>query len=297
MPEAGGQKDTEGIDWDNDWGEGPLPEGEEPPGDTPDLEFRPVHAAIPSIGEPFADADDRPDYAGAWLSEVEEEALGDLAGLRVLNVMAGTGEDALALARLGAIVTVVNLSEGAAREAALAEGLTMEFTEVHEQVLPLDLRQGGFDVAYVGPDSLCWIENLDEWAWGVSDALAPGARLVIHDEHPMTYGYGSLEGKLVVNTSYFGDGADVEEGANQPEILTDDGDDAGEEYEPSNFGWTLGDLVTAFGDHGVATVRLEEMASSERFFTALDAIPEVYEDELEKVPGAFLLVGVKLAQG
>jgi hypothetical protein len=43
-------------------------------------------------------------------------------------------------------------------------------------------------------------------------------------------------------------------------------------------------------------VRLEETSSSERFFTALDALPDVSEADIERVPAAFLLVGVKLEQ-
>ena len=58
----------------------------------------------------------------------------------------------------------------------------------------------------------------------------------------------------------------------------------------------MGDLVTAFGDHGVATVRLDEMESGERFFTALDALPEANEEDIRRVPAAFLLVAVRLEQ-
>jgi hypothetical protein len=239
---------------------------------------------------------DEPDYAGAWLSEPEIEALGNIEGMRVLNAMAGTGEDAVALARLGGSVAAVNLSEGGVREFALASGLAIDFPDAPHQVLPMELRQGGFQLVYVGPDSLAWIEDLDAWAWGLADALAPGGRLVIHDEHPMTYVFASDEGQLVVETSYFGEPlADPDSDDGEPLSLeSEESDDS----EPrTNFSWTLGEVITAFGDHGVATVGLEEMSSSERFFTALDALPEVDEEELDRVPGAFLLVGVKLAHG
>ncbi len=48
------------IDWGSDWDDG-GPKGlppPEPPEDTPPLEFRPVHAAIPSLSEPFANEDE-----------------------------------------------------------------------------------------------------------------------------------------------------------------------------------------------------------------------------------------------
>ncbi len=210
--------------------------------------------------------------------------------------MAGTGEDAVALARLGASVTVTNLEEGAARDFALAEGLAVEFTGVHEQSLPMALREGQFDLVYVGPDSLPWIENLDEWAWGLADALAPGGTLVIHDEHPMTYVFAGDQGRLVVNTSYFGEPLDGRGPGEEPLAVGDLDPSVSDDTPFKNFGWTLGDLVTAFGDHGVATVRLDEMESSERFFTALDALPGVSEEDMRRVPAAFLLVGVKLGE-
>jgi hypothetical protein len=300
MPEVpGGGGGSGRIGWgDETTSDGPPPP--EPPSDTPPLEFRPIHAALPSLSEPIPDANDGlgPDYAGAWLSHEETEALGDISGLRVLNAMAGTGEDAVALARLGASVVVANLGEGAARDYALAEELEIEFSDVYEQALPMSLRTGEFDVVYVGPDSLPWIENLDEWASGLADALASGGTLVIYDEHPMTYVFASEQGRLVVNTSYFGEPLMDPEGDEDDGPLALERDETWTEENPyrTNFGWTLGDLVTAFGDHGVATVRLEEMSSSERFFTALDALPDVSEADIERVPAAFLLVGVRLEQ-
>ena len=301
MPEVpGGGGDSPGpIDWGDD-STSDAPPPPEPPADTPPLEFRPIHAALPSLSEPIPDASDGlgPDYAGAWLSDEEKEALGDISGLRVLNAMAGTGEDAVALARLGASVVVANLGEGAAPDYAVAEELEIEFSDVYEQALPMSLRTGEFDVVYVGPDSLPWIENLDEWASGLADALAPGGTLVVYDEHPMTYVFASEQGRLVVNTSYFGEPLMDPEGDEDDGPLSLERDETWTEENPdrTNFGWTLGDLVTAFGDHGVATVRLEELASSERFFTALDALPDVSDEDIERVPAAFLLVGVKLEQ-
>jgi hypothetical protein len=195
---------------------------------------------------------------------------------------------------MGARVVVANLGEGAARDYALAEGLEVEFTDVYEQALPMELRQGEFDAVYVGPDSLPWIENLDEWASGLADALAPGGTLVVYDEHPMTYVFASEQGRLVVASSYFGHFVDEPGPGETEEGLRAQREEFGE--PATSFGWTLGDLVTAFGDHGVATVRLEEMSSSERFFTALDALPDASEDDIRRVPAAFLLVGVKLEQ-
>ncbi|MEX1103875.1 MAG: hypothetical protein WED87_06480 [Dehalococcoidia bacterium] len=299
MPEIPGGGGGPGrIDWGEDSGEEPktAPPPDLPPVDTPPLEFRPIHAALPSLSEPIpeADAGTGPDYVGAWLSEEETEALGDITGLRVLNAMAGTGEDAVALARMGANVAVANLEEGAVREFALAEGLEIEFTEVHDQALPIELRERAFDIVYVGPDSLPWIENLDEWSAGLAEALAPGGTLVVYDEHPLTYVFASESGRLVVNSSYFGQSVDEPGPGEDEKTLREEREAAG--LPATSFGWTLGDLVTAFGDHGVATVRLEELASSERFFTALDALPDIAEDDIHRVPAAFLLVGVKLEQ-
>ena len=75
----------------------------------------------------------------------------------------------------------------------------------------------------------------------------------------------------------------------------DDEEDGEEDGEESVFSWTLGDLISALGGHGLATLALREYQTSDRFETPLDRFYDDLDDEsIGKLPSAFLLLAVKL---
>ena len=153
-----------------------------------------------------ANWDDRTDlhlrsrfYDGeGWLGDCpgprarELEALGDVAGLRLLHLQCHFGLDTLAWARAGARVTGLDFSEpaiDAARDLAARAGLDRqsEFVcaDVHDAVAAL----GGatFDVVYVSLGALCWIPSVDRWAEQIGQLVTPGGCFYLHDAHPVAW--------------------------------------------------------------------------------------------------------------
>lgn len=209
-------------------------------------------------------------HGGNSLSSGELLAIGDCAGERVLVTPASGGEEALSLANLGATVSVFDSAEGAktARPLVSAAGAAVRFLEGAPGSLAIP--GGPFDTIYTTFGLLDSLEYFDDWATGVANALRPGGRLVIHDAHPLGHVPGVYKGVFAVAHSYFGD------------------DEHGR-----GASWTMGDLVSALGVAGLATVHLEETPGSERYPTHLDRFHNVRWDVRWRLPGAFVLVAFK----
>lgn len=264
--------------------------------------------------DPEADEIDPGFYTsgGIIFSDPELELLGDIQDLTVLNLQPGTGEEALSLANLGATVTVVDDEHSLADAVSLAAeaAISLNFFDADVNALPSKFRRGEFDLVYSGFGGIDWLTDIDGWAQGIAEALKPGGRLLIYDEHPFSYTVEAEDGQLVVTTSYFGGtdsidamaypgeeyDVDEDEDEDEDEEPGDDSDDDDEEDdEESTFSWTLGDLISALGGHGLATLALREYQTSDRFETPLDRFYDDLDDEsIGKLPSAFLLLAVKL---
>ncbi|HZX94182.1 MAG TPA: class I SAM-dependent methyltransferase [Myxococcales bacterium] len=107
--------------------------------------------------------------------------LGDLRGKRILDVGCGEGEDAILLAKLGAIVTGFDVSPGAisvAKRRAEIDGVSDRVSFICAPLAEAQLPQGSFDVI--------WFDNilhhvLDELDFVMRKILAsakPGADLI-----------------------------------------------------------------------------------------------------------------------
>jgi SAM-dependent methyltransferase len=225
---------------------------------------------------------------GISLSEPELLALGELRGRKVLAIGAGNGEDVASLINLGARLTVIDDAESLepAQALAAAAGLSAEFIADDPCAISVALRTGDYDVVYSGFGALDWMDDLGDWAGGITDCLRTGGLLVLYDEHPFSYLFDLDHGHLRVANSYFGSVLDEDE----------DEDDEGEDDEDEAVGpaWTMGDVVNALGANGLATVSLSEFPDSDRFETALDRLDHVNLDELACIPAALLLVAIKL---
>ena len=234
---------------------------------------------------------------GIVFSEAEVEVLGDVKGQRILHLLCGNGEETLSLVNMGASVIAVDEEVEEAKAIATEAGLSAEFRPGSAFDLAADLRNGSFDTVYSGFGILVDLADLDEWAAGVAAALKAGGRLVLYDEHPLAYivGPGDSGGEvLAITSSYFGVLGDDEviEGEEEADDALEEDEDV-TEGESQSMGWTIGDIVTALGENGLATVQMRELYSSPRFTTPLDDI-EVDAQIIARVPGILLLEAVLL---
>lgn len=145
------------------------------------------------------------------LNEIELELLGDLKGKSVLHLQCHFGQDTLSLARLGAKVTGVDLSDNAiknAKKLAAELNLEAEFICCNLYDLPRHLDRA-FDVVFTSYGTIMWLPELMPWAEIISRFLKPGGRFVFAEFHPFIWMYDNdLE---QIEYSYFKAGPIVEE--------------------------------------------------------------------------------------
>jgi hypothetical protein len=209
-------------------------------------------------------------HGGNCFSEPELLALAEVEGERVLVSPAAGGEEALSLANLGATVSVFDSKEGFARAKALIDQCRLSVAFIEGAPGSPDIPGGPYDTVYSSFGLLSALEYFDDWAQGIAGALKPGGRLVIHDVHPAAYVPAIHKGLFAVAHSYF----DEEQGA-------------------TGSPFTMGDLISALGLAGLATIHLEETPDSERYQTPLDRHHNVRWHIRYRLPGAFVLVAFK----
>lgn len=123
------------------------------------------------------------------LQSIELELLGDVQDKSILHLQCHFGQDTLSLARMGAHVTGVDLSDRAIAEAEkLAEELALpaRFICCNLYDLPDHLDEQ-FDVVFTSYGTIGWLPDLDRWAAVVQRFLKPGGRFVFVEFHPVVW--------------------------------------------------------------------------------------------------------------
>jgi SAM-dependent methyltransferase len=142
---------------------------------------------------------------GSTLYDDELALLGDINGKRVLHTLCNAGQDTLSLAKLGADVTGVDLSDEAiafAKQLSIDSRLPVRF--VHSEVFEyLENNTDQFDVAFGSYGCLVWIDDLTRFFKGVASRLVPGGRAVYLEFHPLAW---SFDENFQLKDPYFAPG-------------------------------------------------------------------------------------------
>ena len=145
------------------------------------------------------------------LKEIEMEFLSDIAGKSVLHLQCHFGQDSLSLARMGAKVTGLDISENAikkAQELNIKMGLDAKFVCANVYDTAKHIEET-FDLVFISYGAICWLPDLDQWAKIIVDRLKPGGKLILAEFHPVIYMYNWENHQL--EFSYFNTGAPYEE--------------------------------------------------------------------------------------
>ncbi len=125
------------------------------------------------------------------LKPIELELLGDVKGKSILHLQCHFGQDSLSLARMGAQVTGMDLSDeaiGKAKELNKQLNTDAEFIccDVYSLKEHLDKK---FDIVFTSYGTIGWLPDLDKWADIISHFLQPGGAFVFAEFHPVVWMY------------------------------------------------------------------------------------------------------------
>ena len=123
------------------------------------------------------------------LNSIELDLLGDVNGKKILHLQCHFGQDSLSLARLGAKVTGVDLSDRAiakAQELNIKLQLDAQFICCDIYDLPNHLNDT-FDIVFTSYGTIGWLPDLNKWSAVISQFLKPDGKFVMAEFHPVVW--------------------------------------------------------------------------------------------------------------
>lgn len=190
---------------------------------------------------------------GNALKEIELGFLGDVTGKRILHLQCHFGQDTISLARMGAYVTGVDLSDVAiakAKELASATGAAASFVCCDIYDLPQHL-QTPFDIIFTSYGTIGWLPDLDKWAQIISRFLKKDGKFIFAEFHPVIWMYD--DAMREIKYKYFNSGPIVE---SETGTYADRTADITQDYVMWNHG--IGEVLTALLKAGLMITRFEE---------------------------------------
>lgn len=213
---------------------------------------------------------------------------GPLAGRELLHLQCNVGQDTLSLARLGARVTGVDISDEAiAFATTLARDAELPATFIRGDVYDFLTTSptASFDLAFASYGVLIWLSDLTAWAAGVARILKPGGRLVLLEFHPFAATLDEQQRPSLY--PYFGEGRAYPGPAGIGDYVGDSGpgltpmgflpgESAFHNPHPTQeFSWTVGEILTAILRAGLHLEQVREYpyANGCRLFADMRELP------------------------
>ncbi len=226
------------------------------------------------------------------LNNIELALLGDVAGKSILHLQCHFGQDSLSLARMGAEVVGVDLSDEsilAARKLNTELGLNAEFlvSDVLELITKTDQK---FDIVFTSYGTIGWLPDLNKWAATIAHHLKPKGKLVFVEFHPVVWMFDDDFDKVAY--SYFQDEAIVE-------TTTGTYADTEAPFEKTEISWNhgLAEVFHALEGNGLILKSFEEYDYSPyNCFSGMKKLAErkfIIEKHGNKLPMVYSLVAEK----
>jgi len=226
------------------------------------------------------------------LNAIELELLGDVSGLSILHLQCHFGQDSLSLARMGANVTGVDLSDkaiNAAKELNSELGLNAEFVccDVYEAPNFIDRK---FDLVFTSYGTIGWLPNLNKWARVVGHFLKPGGRFVMADFHPVIWMYDDDLERIAYR---YAGGEEIREECKG--TYADEGADI--QYECVSWNHSISSILNNLIDQGITIEQFNEFDHSPYnvFPGTVEVEPGKFRVEKfgDKIPLIYSILGKK----
>jgi len=187
------------------------------------------------------------------LRPIEMRQLGDVRHKTILHLQCHFGQDSLSLARMGARVVGVDLSDTAietARQLNQELGLDARFIQSNVYDLKNHLHEQ-FDIVFTSYGTIGWLPDLNRWADIIAHFLKPGGRFHFVEFHPVVWLFD--ENFEAFKFSYFNTGPDVEE-------ITGTYTDREATIGGKSISWShsIGEILTALLEHNLIIEKFQE---------------------------------------
>lgn len=207
---------------------------------------------------------------GSTLFPEERDLLGEVAGLSLLHLQCNSGQDSLSLARLGAEVTGVDISDeaiGFARRLSAESGIRAQF---EREDLFTWFEQAAssrrlFDRVFTSYGTICWLSDLDVWARGIASVLQSRGRFTFMEFHPFAMVFDE---KWQPHHDYFNTAPIEEGGVGDYVAESEDGLIPGDKsagivgfrnpHRSYEFYWGVGEVVSALIGAGLTLEKMVE---------------------------------------
>lgn len=184
----------------------------------------------------------------------EQVLLGSVEDKSILHLQCHFGMDSLSLARMGAKVTGVDLSDRAIKKARELNGLLKLDAEfVCTPLYELGpLLKNRFDIVFTSYGVLDWLPDLDQWAQIIEHYLKPGGSFVLVEFHPFLNCFDLETG--VLKYPYFGNGKPITEQMERSYT----GTSMGGSFEANLWAHELGEIQTSLLKSGLQIIHFQE---------------------------------------
>ncbi|WP_051623681.1 class I SAM-dependent methyltransferase [Clostridium hydrogeniformans] len=242
------------------------------------------NAWIERLGEP-KDAADRIKKNPSKVLSVIHNKMDRVEGKKIMNLMGSNGNKAVALALLGAEVTVVDFSEGNKRYAedlAREAGVSINYILSDVLKMPREVFTGDYDIVFAEMGIIHYFIDLKPFITIIKRLLKPNGRLIIRDFHPVTTKLISSRGSTAKIRKHKVTGDYFDTSLEEKEVAYSKYLEKGEEVHKVLLRrWNLGEVVTA-------------VAKEDLFITSLDEEPNLSSEIFDKgIPKTFTLVAEK----
>ena len=226
------------------------------------------------------------------LNSIELGLLGNVKGKKILHLQCHFGQDSLSLARMGASVVGVDLSDkaiSAGKDLADKMNVDAQFICCDLYDLPMHLEDQ-FDIVFTSYGTIGWLPDLNKWANLISHYLKLGGHFVFAEFHPVVWMFDDDFKFVKYNYAQAGPIAENEEGT-----YADKSADIQQNYVSWNHG--LSEVVTALLAKKISIQKFQEFDYSPYncFDHTIEFEPGKYRiNHLEnKIPMVYALLGEK----
>jgi predicted PhzF superfamily epimerase YddE/YHI9/SAM-dependent methyltransferase len=246
---------------------------------------------------------------GDLLFPEELELLGDLAGKRLVHLQCNSGQDSLCVARRGAIVTGVDISDEAvafADKLSADSGIPASFerADVFDWLEQAAAAGRRFDLAFCSYGGVGWLSDIRPWARGIADILVPGGAMVLVEFHPVSFCFdeqrkltwpyfGAARGEVIDELEGVRDYVGRSGGPLAPMGFVPPEQEFVNPIPAHGFAWSMADVLMAFIEAGLVVERVEEWPWSNgcKFFDdqVLDPVTRRWREgpDTPNFPGMF----------